>query len=141
MAAKISSIVRLQIPAGKANPAPPVGTVLGPRGVNIMEFCKGFNEATKNKTDITPVVITILADKTFSFIIKEPPVSVLIKKYANITSGSKEPGKIIVGKITKSKILEIAKQKIVDMTSSCIESAMKEISGSAYSMGIEVIED
>ncbi len=142
MAKEIGSVVKLQIEAGKANPAPPVGTALGPRGVNIMEFCKEFNARTKDLVGFPiPIIINVYKDKTFSFITKEPTVTSLIKKATSLESGSKEAGKVIVGKIKMSQIKEIAIRKIKDMTSSTVEVAMREIAGSANSMGIEVIND
>ena len=142
MAKEIVAIVKLQIEACKANPAPPVGTALGPRGVNIMNFCKEFNEKTKDSAgSVVPVVITIYKDKSFVFITKMSPVTHMIKKYAGVTAGSKEPGRVIVGKITMDQVKEIAGKKIKDMTYGSIDAAIKEVVGSAYSMGIEVIND
>ena len=139
MAKKISSFIKLQIPAGKANPAPPVGPALGQHGVNIMEFCKAFNEKTKGfMGKPVPVVITVYKDKKFDFIIKSPPASHFIKEAAKLKGGSQEPGRNIVGSITKKQVEEIAKQKMKDLNANDIEQASKIISGSARSMGIEV---
>jgi large subunit ribosomal protein L11 len=143
MAKKISGYIKLQIPAGKANPSPPVGPALGQRGVNIMEFCKAFNASTQNEAPGTPipVVITVFADKSFTFVTKLPPVTYYIKKAANIKSGSKETGRIApVAKITKDQVKEIAALKMVDMNAFTIESAIKTIEGSARSIGIEIAE-
>ncbi len=139
MAKPVASIIKLQIPAGKANPAPPVGPALGQHGVNIMEFCKAFNEKTAKMGDtIVPVVITVYKDKTFSFITKTPPAAVLIKKALNLEKGSGEPNKNKVGKLSKEKIEEIAKQKMPDLNANDLEGAMKIIAGTARSMGVEV---
>ncbi len=134
--------IRLQIPAGQANPAPPVGPALGQHGVNIMEFCKKFNDATKNMEPglVVPVVITVYKDRSFSFIIKTPPASVLLKKKAQIAKGSGEPNKVKVGKVTKKDIEEIAKMKMKDLNAGSLEAAMRIIEGTARSMGIEVID-
>ncbi len=137
---KIKAVVKLQIPAGKATPAPPVGPALGQHGVNIMEFCKAFNEATKGKEGTVPVVLTIYEDKTFKFIIKTPPTSELIKKYANIVKGSAIPNREKIGKITRKQIEEIAKIKLPDLNTKDIKEAMKIVEGSAKSMGIEIID-
>jgi large subunit ribosomal protein L11 len=139
----ISGYVKLQVPAGQANPAPPVGTALGPRGVNLMEFCKAFNEKTKTMEagSPIPVVITIYADKSFTFEMKSPPVSYFLKKYANIKKGSSETRKgAFVGSITRAKLLEIAKIKQKDMNSHDDEAAVKMIAGSAISMGLQVVD-
>jgi large subunit ribosomal protein L11 len=142
MAKEIAAIVKLQIEACKANPAPPVGTALGPRGVNIMNFCKEFNERTKSLSgSVVPVVITIYKDKSFVFVTKMSPTAHMVKAAAGVTSGSKEPGRVIVGKVTMDQVREIANKKIKDMTSASIEAAIKEVIGSAYSIGIEVIND
>lgn len=143
MAKKISGYVKLMIPAGKANPSPPVGPALGQRGVNIMEFCKAFNAETQNEAPGTPipVVITVYADKSFSFVKKLPPVTYYIKKATNIQKGSSETGKVApIGKITVSQITEIAKVKMADMNAFSLESAINMVKGSAVSMGIEVVE-
>jgi len=142
MAKKISGYIKLQVPAGTANPSPPLGPALGQRGVNIMEFCKAFNAATDSleKGTPTPTIITVFADKSFSFVTKTPPASYLIKKAANLKSGSKEPGKISGGKIARSKLTEIAELKMKDLNANDIEQATKIIEGSARSMGLEVTE-
>ena len=143
MAAKkeISGFIKLQIKGGQANPAPPVGPALGQRGVNIMEFCKAFNEKTKAfMGKPVPVVITVYKDKKFDFIIKSPPASHFIKEAVKLKSGSKEPGRNIVGYITKKQVADIAKQKMSDLNANDIEEASKIIAGSARSMGIEVKE-
>ena len=139
MAKKVSKIIKLQIPAGRANPSPPVGTVLGPAGVNLMDFCNKYNEATKDKMgDIIPVEITVYEDKSFRFILKTPPVSDLLKKAANITKGSTKGKKEIIGKVSKEDIKKIAEIKLEDLNAYDIESAMKSVEGSALNMGIEV---
>lgn len=139
---KILGLIKLQIPAGKANPSPPVGPALGQKGLNIMEFCKQFNAATqKLEPGIpTPVVITAYEDKSFTFITKLPPVSYYIKKAANVKSGSKEPTKIVAGQITMAQVKEIAEAKLPDLNCSTIEAAMNMVKGQAYSMGIKVAE-
>ena len=139
MAKKVSKIIKLQIPAGRANPSPPVGTVLGPAGVNLMDFCNKYNEATKDKMgDIIPVEITVYEDKSFTFVLKTPPVSDLLKKAANITKGSTKGKKEIIGKVSKEDIKKIAEIKLEDLNAYDIESAMKSVEGSALNMGIEV---
>ena len=139
MAKEIVGTIKLQIPAGQANPAPPVGPALGPKGVNIMAFCTEFNAATQKQAgDILPVVITVYNDKSFTFITKSPPASVLIKKVAGIAAGSKEPNKIKVGKLTKKQLLEIVKIKMNDLNARDEEAAMKIIAGTARQMGVEV---
>ena len=142
MAKKISGYIKLQVPAGTANPSPPLGPALGQRGVNIMEFCKAFNAATDSmeKGTPTPTIITVYADKSFSFVTKTPPATYLIKKAANLKSGSKEPGKISGGKIARSKLTEIAEIKMKDLNANDLEQATKIIEGSARSMGLEVTE-
>ena len=142
MAKKISGYIKLQVPAGTANPSPPLGPALGQRGVNIMEFCKAFNAATDSleKGMPIPTVITVFADRSFSFETKTPPASFLIKKAANLKSGSKEPGKVTAGKIARSKLAEIAELKMKDLNANSIEQATKIIEGSARSMGLEVTE-
>jgi large subunit ribosomal protein L11 len=141
MAKKIAGYIKLQIQAGAANPAPPVGPALGQRGVNIMEFCKAFNERTKDKAGYKlPTVITVYADKTFSFITKQPSNTALIMEKAGIKKGSENPLKNKVGKITKAQIMEIVKQKMQDMNTDDAESAARTIAGSARSMGIDVVE-
>ncbi|QSR89154.1 50S ribosomal protein L11 [Methylacidiphilum caldifontis] len=141
MAKEVSAIVRLQIPAGQANPAPPVGPALGQHGVNIMAFCKEFNATTQKEAgNILPVVITIYKDKTFTFVTKSPPASVLLKKAANLASGSKEPNRTKVGKVTRAQVKEIVKIKWKDLNASTEEAAMRMIEGTARNMGIEVVE-
>jgi large subunit ribosomal protein L11 len=139
MAKEVVAQIKLQIPAGQANPAPPVGPALGQNGVNIMAFCKEFNAATQKQAgDILPVVITVYKDKSFTFITKSPPASVLIKKAAGIASGSKEPNKTKVGKLNKKQLLEIAKTKMKDLNARDDEAAMKIIAGTARQMGVEI---
>jgi large subunit ribosomal protein L11 len=139
MAKEVVGTIKLQIPAGQANPAPPVGPALGQKGVNIMAFCKEFNAATQKQAgDILPVVITVYKDKSFTFITKSPPASVLIKKAAGIAAGSKEPNKTKVGKLTKKQLLEIAKTKMNDLNARNDEAAMRIIAGTARQMGVEV---
>jgi large subunit ribosomal protein L11 len=139
MAKKVTGIIRLQIPAGAANPAPPVGPALGQQGVNIMAFCKEFNAATQAQAGIVvPVVITVFQDKSFSFITKSPPASALLKKAAGIAKGSGAPNRDKVGKVTKDQIREIAKTKEKDLNASDIEHACRIIEGTARSMGVEV---
>jgi large subunit ribosomal protein L11 len=142
MAKQISGYIKLQVPAGTANPSPPLGPALGQRGVNIMEFCKAFTAATDglDKGTPTPTIITVFADKSFSFVTKTPPATYLIKKAANLKSGSKEPGKISGGKIARSKLAEIAEIMMKDLNANDIEQATKIIEGSARSMGLEVTE-
>ncbi|MDF1581357.1 MAG: 50S ribosomal protein L11 [Desulfuromonadales bacterium] len=140
MAKKVIGLIKLQIPAGKANPSPPVGPALGQHGVNIMEFCKAFNAKTQGEDGmITPVVITVYADRSFSFITKTPPAAVLLMKAAKIPKGSAVPNKDKVGKITKDQIAEIAKLKMPDLNAYNLEGAMKTIEGTARSMGLEVV--
>lgn len=139
MAKKINAQIKLHVPAGAANPAPPVGPALGQHGVNIMQFCKQFNDQTKGRDGlILPVVINVYEDRTFSFIIKSPPSSILIKRSANLAKASGIAGKEIIGKITKKQVEEIAKQKVKDLNTSSLEQAMKSIEGTARSMGIVV---
>jgi large subunit ribosomal protein L11 len=139
MAKEIVGQIKLQIPAGQANPAPPVGPALGQQGVNIMAFCKEFNAATQKQAgDILPVVITVYKDKSFTFITKSPPASILIKKAANIAAGSKEPNKIKVGKLTKKQVLDIVKIKMKDLNARDETSAYRIIAGTARQMGVEV---
>lgn len=141
MAKKIVGLIKLQIPAGQANPAPPVGPALGQHGVNIMGFCKEFNAITKNDAGLViPVVITVYQDKSFTFITKSPPASVLLKKAAGITAGSATPNKDKVGKVNRKQIMEIVKMKSKDLNASSDESAFRIVSGTARSMGIEVVE-
>ena len=133
-------MVKLQIPAGKATPAPPVGTALGPHGVNIMDFCKNFNAKTnKDEGLIIPVVITIFSDRTFTFITKTPPVPVLIKRAVNLAKGSAEPNKAKVGKITEKQVEEIAKLKMPDLNCFDVAAAVRSVKGTARSMGVDVI--
>jgi large subunit ribosomal protein L11 len=140
MAKKITGMIKLQIAAGQANPAPPVGPALGQHGVNIMAFCKDFNAKTKDQPGmVIPVVITVYQDKSFTFITKSPPASVLLKKAAGITAGSKEPNKEKVGKVTRKQVLEIVKLKMKDMNATSEEAAIRVIAGTARSMGIDVV--
>jgi len=140
MAKKILALKKLQITAGKANPSPPVGPALGQHGVNIMEFCKAFNAQTQSKGDIIlPVIITIYADRSFTFIVKTPPAAVLIKKAAGVIKGSAEPNRDKVGKVTPEQVKEIAELKMPDLNAIDIEGAIKIIEGTARSMGIEVV--
>ena len=141
MAKKVTAQIRLQIPAGAANPAPPVGPALGQAGVNIMDFCKKFNAATQSQAGmIIPVVITVYQDRSFTFITKSPPAAVLIKKVANLANGSKAPGRESAGKITRAQIKEIVEIKKNDINARSEEAAMKIIEGTARSMGVEVID-
>ncbi len=142
MAKKITGYIKLQVPAGAANPSPPIGPALGQRGVNIMEFCKAFNAATDSleKGMPIPTIITVFADRSFTFVTKTPPASFLIKKAAKLKSGSKEPGKIKAGTIKRSQLAEIAETKMKDLNANNIEMATRIIEGSARSMGLEVVE-
>ena len=142
MAKKITGYIKLQVPAGIANPSPPIGPALGQRGVNIMEFCKAFNAATQDleKGAPIPTVITVYADRSFSFVTKTPPASFLIKKAANLKSGSKEPGKVSAGTIRRSQLAEIAEAKMKDLNANSIEAATRIIEGSARAMGLQVVE-
>jgi large subunit ribosomal protein L11 len=143
MAKKVNAVVKLQIPAGKATPAPPVGTALGPQGVNIMEFCKAFNAKTSGKDQeglIIPVVITIYSDRSFTFITKTPPVAVLVKKALSLAKGSAEPNKNKVGKITMRQVEEIARIKLPDLNSFDLEGAVNQVKGACRSMGVEVVQ-
>ena len=142
MAKKITGYIKLQVPAGAANPSPPIGPALGQRGVNIMEFCKAFNAQTGEVEKGTPLatVITVYADRSFSFETKTAPATYLIKKAANLKSGSKEPGKVSAGKIARSKLAEIAQVKMKDLNANDIEAGTKIIEGSARAMGLEVVE-
>jgi large subunit ribosomal protein L11 len=141
MAKKITGYLKLQVPAGAANPSPPIGPALGQRGLNIMEFCKAFNAQTQNleKGAPIPVVITIYADRTFSFEMRTPPVSHFLKKAANVQSGAKTPGRGAVGSVTKDQVKEIAEKKMKDLNCATIEAAMRMVEGSARSMGLEVV--
>ena len=142
MAKKIAGQLKLQVPAGAATPSPPIGPALGQRGINIMEFCKSFNAATQDmeKSSPVPVLITYYQDKSFTFVIKTPPVSYFLKKEMGLKSGSKEPGKVSVGKITRDKIRIIAEAKMRDLNANNIEAACRIIEGSARSLGLEVVE-
>ena len=140
MAKKIQAQVKLQIAAGKATPAPPVGTALGPHGVNIMDFCKNFNAKTAKEDGlIIPVVVTVYADRSYSFITKTPPASVLLKKIANLAKGSAEPNRNKVGTVTARQVEDIAKTKLPDLNCESLESAVKTVRGTARSMGIDVV--
>ena len=142
MAKKITGYIKLQVPAGAANPSPPIGPALGQRGVNIMEFCKQFNAATQEMEKAMPIptVITVYADRSFSFTTKTPPASFLLKKAAKLKSGSKEPGKVSAGTIKRSQLAEIAETKMKDLNANSLESATKIIEGSARAMGLQVVE-
>ncbi|MBM3252895.1 MAG: 50S ribosomal protein L11 [Candidatus Omnitrophica bacterium] len=141
MAKKVISQIKLHVPAGQANPAPPVGPALGQHGLNIMEFCKAFNEQTKDKTGlILPVVISVYEDKTFTFIIKSPPCSILLKRACGIAKASGNPNKEVAGKVSRAQVKEIAQTKLKDLNTPDIEQAMKIVEGTAKSMGIEVVE-
>ena len=140
MAKKLIATVKLQLPATKATPAPPVGTALGPQGINIMDFCKQFNAKTAKEPDgmIIPVLVSVYGDRTFSFITKTPPAAELLKRAAGIVKGSAEPNRIKVAKVTRKQVEDIAKAKLVDMNTTSLESAMRTISGTARNMGIEI---
>ncbi|OGY97254.1 MAG: 50S ribosomal protein L11 [Candidatus Liptonbacteria bacterium GWC1_60_9] len=141
MAKPIKTTLKLQLPAGAANPAPPVGTALGPHGVNIQEFCKQFNEATKEMTgDIVPAEITVYEDRSFTFKLKTPPASALLRKAAGIEKGSSEPHKKKVGTVTKEDVRKIAERKMVDLNANDIDAATRIIAGTAKNMGIEIVE-
>ena len=145
MAKKITGYIKLQLPAGKANPAPPVGPALGQHGVNIMQFCKEFNAKTQGGDMIIPVVITVYSDRSFTFIMRTPPVSILLKKAAGLStgkkpgSGSKEPNKQKIGKVTEQQVRELANQKMQDMNCTDVEAAIRTIKGTARSMGIDIV--
>ena len=140
MAKKVTGIVKLQIPGGQANPAPPVGPALGSQGINIMGFCKEFNAATKDRPGLViPVIITVYQDKSFTFVLKSPPASVLLKKAAGIASGSKTPNKDKVGKVTRKQVLEIIKAKGTDLNCNSEEAAFRTIAGTARNMGIDIV--
>src|SRR5579885_610103 len=140
MAKKVIAQIKLQIPAGQANPSPPVGPALGQRGVNIMEFCKAFNAQTQNMQGlIIPVIVTVYADRSFTFITKSPPASVLLAKAAGVAKGSATPNKNKVGKVTRAQIEEIAKTKMKDLNAADLAGAMRTVEGTARSMGIEVV--
>ncbi|MFH1208054.1 MAG: 50S ribosomal protein L11 [Candidatus Omnitrophota bacterium] len=141
MAKEIKTKIKLQIPGGQANPAPPIGPALGQHGVNIMEFCKQFNERTKDRPGtILPAVLTVYKDKSFTFILKSPPVAAEIKKAVGLAKASSEPGRVIIGKITRDQVLEIARKKMVDLNTTKIESAARIVEGAVRSMGIEVVK-
>jgi large subunit ribosomal protein L11 len=147
MAKKVTGFIKLQIQAGKANPSPPVGPALGQHGVNIMEFCKSFNARTQNmEAMMIPVVITVFSDRSFTFITKTPPTPVLVKKAAGLAlqkkpgSGSKQPNKVKVGTITRKQVRDIAQQKLQDLNTTNVESAMRSVAGTARSMGIDVVD-
>ena len=139
MAKKVAGYIKLQIPAGQANPAPPVGPALGQHGVNIMEFCKAFNARTQDRSGlIIPVIITVYADKSFTFILKTPPASVLLRKAAKLEKGSMEPNRTKVGKVTRDQVREIAQLKLPDLNATDLDAAMRMIEGTAKAMGLEV---
>ena len=139
MAKKVIGEIKLQIPAGQANPSPPVGPALGQRGVNIMEFCKAFNAVTQSQQGmIIPVIVTVYADRSFTFVTKTPPTSVLLKKAAGLEKGSGEPGKVKVGKVTQAQIREIAQIKLRDLTAKDLDAAVKTVEGTAMSLGLEI---
>jgi large subunit ribosomal protein L11 len=141
MAKKVTGLIKLQIPAGAANPSPPVGPALGQHGVNIMEFCKAFNAKTKDGNGITtPVEITVYADRSFTFVTKTPPAAVLLKLAAKLQKGSGEPNKKKVGKVTRATVRQIAEQKMPDLNTTDVESAMRTVAGTARSMGLDVID-
>jgi large subunit ribosomal protein L11 len=141
MAKKITGQIKLQIPAGAANPSPPVGPALGQRGVNIMEFCKAFNAQTQNMQGLViPVIVTVYADRSFTFVTKSPPASVLLKKAAGLEKGSPSPNKNKVGRVTRKQVQEIAQTKVKDLTAKDMAAAMRSIEGTARSMGIEIAE-
>jgi large subunit ribosomal protein L11 len=141
MAKKVQGFVKLQIPAGKATPAPPVGTALGPHGVNIMDFCKAFNARTaKDEGLIIPVVVTVYSDRSYTFITKTPPAAVLLKRAANLAKGSAEPNKNKVGTVTAKQVEEIARMKMPDLNCDSLESAVRTVAGTARSMGLDVIQ-
>ena len=140
MAKKVVGSIKLQIPAGAANPSPPVGPALGQRGVNIMEFCKAFNAQTQGQAGlIIPVIITVYADRSFTFITKTPPASVLLKRAAGVEKGAKTPGKEQVGRVTRAQLEEIARMKMPDLSAADLEAAMKTVAGTARSLGLEVV--
>ncbi len=138
---RVLAVLKLQLPAGQATPAPPVGPALGQHGVNIMEFCKAYNEATRNQTGtIIPVELTVYADRTFSFVTKTPPAAVLIKRAAGLEKGSSEPNRDKVGKLTRDQVREIAETKLADLTANDVDAAMKIVEGTARSMGVTVAD-
>ena len=142
MAKKIDGYINLQVPAGQANPSPPIGPALGQRGLNIMEFCKQFNAKSKDMEPgaPVPVKITVFSDRTFAFEMRTPPASYLLKKMAKVQGGSKEPGRSSVGTVTKAQVLEVAKQKMKDLNTDNLEAAAKTVAGTARSMGLQVVE-
>ena len=142
MAKKITGYIKLQVPAGSANPSPPIGPALGQRGVNIMEFCKAFNAQTGDQEKGTPLptVITVYADRSFSFETKTPPATFLLKKAAGLKSGSKEPGKVSAGRVTRAQLAEVATAKMKDLNANDLDAAVKIIEGSARAMGLQVVE-
>jgi large subunit ribosomal protein L11 len=140
MAKKVQALVKLQIAAGKATPAPPVGTALGPQGVNIMDFCKNFNAKTAGQEGlIIPVVVTVFADRSYTFVLKTPPAPILLKRAANVPKGSAEPNKNKVGTVTKAQVEEIARIKLPDLNCESLEAAMRSVAGTARSMGLDVV--
>ena len=140
MAKKVQALVKLQIAAGKATPAPPVGTALGPQGVNIMDFCKNFNAKTAGQDGlIIPVVVTVFADQSYTFVLKTPPAPILLKRAANVPKGSAEPNKNKVGTVTKAQVEEIARIKLPDLNCESLEAAMRSVAGTARSMGLDVV--
>jgi large subunit ribosomal protein L11 len=140
MAKKITGYIKLQVSAGKANPAPPIGTALGPQGINIMEFCKQFNAKTQNLGDVKiPVVITVFADRSFTFITKTPPAADLLKKAAKVEKGSGKPNREKIGSVTRDQIEEIARLKLPDLNTTSVESAIRTIEGTAKSLGLEIV--
>ena len=142
MAKKVQAYIKLQVPAGAANPSPPIGPALGQQGVNIMEFCKQFNARTAKDPEgmVTPVVITVYSDRTFTFVTKTPPASELLKRAANIVKGSAEPNRNKVGKVTKKQVEDIARTKLPDLNTTSLESAVRTVLGTARNMGLEVVE-
>lgn len=142
MAKKVLTQIKLQVPGGQANPAPPIGPALGQHGVNIMGFCKEFNERTKNQQGtVLPVVITVYEDKSITFILKSPPVAILLKKAAGLAKASGEPGKLKIGKVTMQDVQAIAKEKMKDLNTTKVESALRIVAGTARSMGIEIVQE
>jgi large subunit ribosomal protein L11 len=142
VAKKVQAVIKLQIPAGKATPAPPVGTALGPQGINIMAFVKEFNERTKDQVGlVVPAVVTVYADRSFSFVLKTPPAAVLLKRAAGVETGSSHPNTKKVGRVTREQVREIARQKLPDLNVQDLAAAERMIEGTARSMGIEVVED
>lgn len=141
MAKKVVTTIKLQVPGGQANPAPPIGPALGQHGLNIMDFCKQFNEVTKDRQGLVlPVVISVYEDRSFSFVMKSPPAAVLLKKAAGLAKASNDPKKIKIGKVTKSQVAEIVKEKLKDLNTENEENAARLIEGTARSMGIEIVE-